>query len=410
MRKPLEGVRVVELSTFVAAPVCGRLLRDLGAEVVKIEAAGGDMWRETVRMYVPDVYNDDHNPIYDLYNTGKHHISLNLKTKEGMEALHKLLAKADVFLTNTRYAALERLGLTYEQLKEKYPSLIYAFVVGYGEKGPDKDLPAFDTTAFWSRSGFLRDLANDDGEHYQPVTPPGGVGDTFTGYLLLSQINAALYRRTFDGQGELVKSGLYHNAIFGMGSMNIKYQEESVPNLPSRRSLGYSFMGSYGCADGEWIYFSRGTVKDFENKIARMVGLDCLTEDPEFQDPVLRKINREKHYVMFKEAFLKQTSTYWLEKLKELDVAGLRMSHFKDVHKDEQAWANDYLEHMQFRDGTTGVMPTCPIEMESVGKVPSKPAPKVGHDTVAVLQDLGYSEAEINDMIATGAVAIKRKV
>ena len=234
------------------------------------------------------------------------------------------------------------------------------------------------------------------------------MGDTFTGYLLLSQINAALYRRTFDGQGELVKSGLYHNAIFGMGSMNIKYQEESVPNLPSRRSLGYSFMGSYGCADGEWIYFSRGTVKDFENKIARMVGLDCLTEDPEFQDPVLRKINREKHYVMFKEAFLKQTSAYWLEKLKELDVAGLRMSHFKDVHKDEQAWANDYLEHMQFRDGTTGVMPTCPIEMESVGKVPSKPAPKVGHDTVAVLQELGYSEAEINDMIATGAVAIKR--
>ena len=96
MRKPLEGVRVVELSTFVAAPVCGRLLRDLGAEVIKIEAASGDMWRETVRMYVPEVYNEDHNPIYDLYNTGKQHISLNLKTKEGMEAMHKLLEKADV--------------------------------------------------------------------------------------------------------------------------------------------------------------------------------------------------------------------------------------------------------------------------------------------------------------------------
>ena len=409
MRKPLEGVRVVELSTFVAAPVCGRLLSDLGAEVIKIEAAAGDMWRETVRMWVPEVYNENHNPVYDLYNTGKRDISLNLKTKEGMAALHKLLEKADVFLTNTRYAALERLGLTYDQLKEKYPRLIYAFVVGYGEKGPDKDLPAFDTTAFWSRSGFLRDLANDDGEHYQPVTPPGGVGDTFTGYLLLSQINAALYRRTFDGKGELVKSGLYHNAIFGMGSMNIKYQED-IPPLPSRRSLGYSFMGSYGCADGEWIYFSRGTVKDFENKIARMVGLDCLTEDPEFQDPVLRKIHREKHYEMFKAAFLKQTSTYWLEELKKLDVAGLRMSHFKDVHKDEQAWANDYLEHMQFPDGTTGVMPTCPIEMESVGRVPSKPAHKVGQDTVAVLQELGYSEAEIGDMIESGAVSTKRKV
>ena len=137
MRKPLEGVRVVELSTFVAAPVCGRLLSDLGAEVIKIEAAAGDMWRETVRMWVPEVYNENHNPVYDLYNTGKRDISLNLKTKEGMAALHKLLEKADVFLTNTRYAALERLGLTYDQLKEKYPRLIYAFVVGYGETGPD---------------------------------------------------------------------------------------------------------------------------------------------------------------------------------------------------------------------------------------------------------------------------------
>ena len=99
-----------------------------------------------------------------------------------------------------------------------------------------------------------------------------------------------------------------------------------------------------------------------------------------------------------------------LEKLKELDVAGLRMSHFKDVHKDEQAWANDYLEHMQFRDGTTGVMPTCPIEMESVGKVPSQPAHKVGQDSVAVLQELGYSQEEIDAMIESGAIAIKRKV
>ncbi len=402
MKKPLDGIRVIEFATFVAAPSCGRLLSDMGAEVIKIEHPNGDGWRYTGVSYKPSVYNMKHNPVFDIYNSGKKYISLNLKSPEGMAALHRMLEKTDVFLTNTRPAALERLGLSYEQLKEKYPSLIYALILGFGEKGPDAALPAFDTTAFWSRGGFLRDMS--DAENYMPVQGPSGIGDTFTGYLLLCQINAALFRRTKDGQGELVKAGLYHNAVFGMGTMNMIAQDPKPHLRPFYRKNGPACSGSFCCADGEWIYFVRGTTQDLEFKIARMVGLEELIDDPRFATAQARGANIKELYLMFRDAFMKQPSAYWLEKLRELDIPGVRMAHFRDICTDEQAWANDYLEHVTFPDGEPGVMPTTPIEMESVGKVPTQHAPAVGRDTLAVLREFGYTAEEIGKMDADGAV------
>lgn len=400
MKKPLEGIRVVELATFVAAPTTGRFLADLGAEVIKIEQPQGDGWRDTG--YKVGYFSRKHNPVFDLYNSGKKHISLNVKTPEGMEAMHKLLEGADIFITNLRTNALARNGLDYETLKDKYPALIYGLMLGFGEKGPDAELPAFDTTAFWSRGGFLRSL--NDADYDVPVTAPAGIGDAFTGYLLLSEILAALFRRSRDGKGELVKAGLYHNAVYGMGTMNIVTQEPDPTPRPIARKDGPVHMGAFCCADGEWIYFIKGSVKEYDKKIATILGLEALLDDPRYADPGAIERNREQLYPMFREAFLKQSSDYWLEKLHAIDVGAVRMVHFSDVSKDEQAWANDYLEHVQFPDGMSGVMPTSPLEMESVGKIVTKPAPMVGHDTVAVLQDLGYSDDEIARMNGSGAI------
>ena len=408
MKKPLEGIRVVELSTFVAAPVCGRILADMGAEVIKVESPSGDGWRTTTANYKPRVYSEDHNPIFDLYNSGKQHVALNLKSEEGMAAMHKLLEKADVFLTNNRPAALERLGLGYEQLKEKYPRMIYALLIGYGEKGPDGSRPAFDGTAFWARGGFLRDMP--DADHYLPLTPPGGIGDTFTGYLLLMQIVAALYRRYSDGQGELVKAGLYHNAVFGMGTMNILTQEPDAHQYPQSRMKSPPHLGAYQCSDGEWIYYAPGTAKNLEEKLAKMTGLDFLLDDPRYATAEARMSNQDYLYPLFRDAIAQKPSAYWLAELERLDLAGVRMAKFSDVCKDEQAWANDYLEHVTFPDGQPGILPTSPLEMESVGKVSTTSAHKVGQDTVAVLQELGYTEKEINAMLRSGAVSDKRKM
>lgn len=399
MHGPLSGIKVVELASFVAAPVVGRMLSDLGAQVIKIEAPAGDGWRQTGIGYLPR-FNEDENPVFDIYNTGKDFISLNLKTPEGKEVLARLLEEADVFLTNTRPAALQRLGLDYDTLKEKYPRLIYAIVLGYGEKGPDKDTPAFDTTAFWSRGGFLRDLSPKSSEYY-PLNPPYGVGDTATGYLLLAEITTALYNRERTGKGDRVRSGLYHNSVFCFGTMQIITQKPFGMTYPCARQDTNVPGGSYECSDGEWIYFTTAAPGSTE-KICKMTGLEHLLEDPIFA-PEVRFQHRQTLYPMFKAAFLSQPSSYWTDLAKEYDVTLVRMRHFSDISEDPQAWENGFVEHVTFRNGNVDVMPASPIEMDSCTPPKTQPAPMRGADTAKVLAQLGYTQAQIEAMLASGA-------
>ena len=400
---PLAGVKVVEMSVYVAAPVCARMLADMGAEVIKIEAPTGDGWRGAGIGYLPR-FNKDENPIFDIYNTGKKHVSLNLKTPEGKEAFLKLLADADVFVTNLRPAALKRLGLAYEDLKEQFPSLIYAAVLGFGKTGPDADMPAYDTTAFWPRSGFLRDMAtvSDDGA-YSPVTAPSSVGDTATGYLLMGEICAALYRRTITGEGDFVTSTLFHNGVFCMGTMIIMTQEPFGRQYPSKR-IDHGFTGHYECADGEWIYFPSGMPKDF-NEFLIMIDHPELIDDPRFV-PAKRWENRHVLYEYFCEGIKKKPHDYWVNYGREHGLPLAHVAHFRDVSKDPQAWANGYLEHVEFRNGNVDIMPASPIEMESFTPPPTRPAPPVGTHTVEVLRSLGYTEEQIDAMIAAGAAVI----
>lgn len=402
MNRPLSGIRVVEFANFVAAPVAARLLADLGAEVIKVERPEGDAWRQTGIGYAPGRYGDDENPVFDIYNSGKKHVAINLKASEGMEAFHKLLGTADVLVTNTRPKALKKLGLSYEDLKEKYPRLVFAIVLGYGEQGPEKDKPAFDTSAFWARSGFLRDQALLK-DNYDPVPPPFGVGDTITGYLLMGEICAALYRREKTGLGDYVRSSLLHNGIFTMGTMSIITQKPYGKVFPQDRAGFGAPSGAYTCADGEWIFIS-GYSSALYPRVYKMIDREDLAEDPLYCDAAGRWQNRYDYYGIIRDAFLQKPSAYWLEKAIELDIPMTRMSHYSDVTEDEQAWANGYLEHVQFRNGNVDVMPRSPIEMDSVGQVDTKTAPTVGADTDCVLESLGYSKEQVQAMHATGVI------
>jgi len=402
MSKPLSGIRVVELSTFVAAPVCARLLADLGADVVKVERPDGDTWRSNGINYVPHRFTPEENPVFDIYNSGKKFLALNLKNKDGMEALHRLLDTADVFVTNMRPAALERLHLSYEDLKEKYPRLVYGIVIGYGEKGPDSEKPAFDTSAFWARSGFLRDQAPLTPD-YLPVQPPYGMGDTITGYLLMGEICAALLRREKTGTGDLVRSSLFHNGIFTMGTMAIISQKPYGRVHPMDRVTWGAPSGSYLCADGEWIFLSGYSPATYP-QVYRMLGVDHLCDDPRFADAEGRMKHKEIYYKIIREAFLTKPSAYWLERSKEFDTPLTRMGHYSDLADDPQAWANDYLEEVTFRNGEVDVMPRSPIEMESVGKLTTSTAPGIGGDSREVLLGLGYSAQQVDAMMASGAV------
>ena len=152
--RPLEGIRVVELGTHVAAPVIARLCADWGADVIKVESPKGEAYR-TVGSAWKLPAAEDNNPIFQPHNMNKRSLCLNLKTDEGREALMTLLERADVFVTNTRVQALERLGIGYEQIKERCPQLVYAVCTGFGMEGPDRDGPGFDSASFWGRGGMM---------------------------------------------------------------------------------------------------------------------------------------------------------------------------------------------------------------------------------------------------------------
>lgn len=403
MHAPLSGIKVLDLSTYVAAPVCCRLLADLGAEVIKVERPTGDTWRTTGKAYVPQRFTDQENPVFDIYNSGKQHIALDLKTPEGKEVFWKLLEQADVFVTNTRPAALQRLGISYEDLKEKFPKLIYGIVLGYGEEGPDKDKPAFDTTGFWSKSGFLRDMATM-GEHYAPVNPPFGVGDTITGYLLMGEICAALYRRSQTGLGDYVRSTLYHNGIFTMGTMQIISQKPFGREFPATRTAHGVPGGIYQCSDDDWIYVGVGYNSALIAKLCEIIGRPELANDPKYDTQQKRMEHQVEYYRYFRDAFLTQPAGYWLQLAEQQDLPIVRLNHFSDVAEDEQAWINGYLEHVTFANGKTDIMPSSPIEMDSVGALKTVPAPQIGANTDAILQQLGYSAEAIDAMKASGAI------
>lgn len=399
MKKPLEGYTVIDLTTFVAAPTTARLLADMGARVIKVEPPKGDAWRASGVGFDAKRFSKEENPIFDLYNNGKDMISLNLKSEEGMAVMQQLLSKADVFITNNRPASLARMGLDYETLHKKYPRLIYGIVLGYGAKGPDADKKAFDTTAFWSRSGFLRDQAiiMPDGQ-YEPVNAPSSVGDSYTGTVLAMEVLAAVLQRQETGEGQLLSASLYHVGMFAMSTMIVRQQYEGGKVQPETREKGRPQGGPLECADGEWIYYG-----DSVDLLFKLAGREELLADERMQPAVrFKPENRGLVLEGLRQCAKTKTADQWLEALKPYDPTTVRMAHFGDNATDPQAVENDFVRKVTYPTGFTHNVPTAPFEMEQMQACDLHPTKPVGADTVKVLQELGYTEAQISAMLEAG--------
>lgn len=397
----LQGVKVVELSTFVAAPVCARMLADFGAEVVKIEGFRGDPWRATAKASTNTC--EEENPVFDIYNAGKKSIRIDIKHEGGMQVLMKLLQDADVFITNTRGASLKKLSLDYETLHKKFPRLIYATITGYGEKGPDASAPGFDNIAFWTRSGFLMDLSVK-GEGSYPVYSPTGAGDTFTGTALFSGVLAALYQRERTGQGEYVTTALLNAGLWMFGSMLLQAQDKYHIKWPKERADSSPFSTSYKCADGEWIGITildhdryRATVFDLLGVTEEMAPMNITTQEA-------MKAMSAQIIPVFERAFLKKTSREWLELFRAADVVCGILNHMRDAIKDEQAIVNDFVQEYSCHNGEVCMMPCPPVRLASQPTPKATKTPLSGEDTRKVLSELGYEEQEITQLICGGAV------
>ena len=395
--RPLEGIRVVELANYVAAPIVGRILADMGAEVVKIEGRGGDAWRNTAAEHTQTEW--DESPMFDIYNVGKKSLSLNLKAKEGMEIFHKLLKDADLFITNTRQHSLVKMGIDYDSLKDKYPRLIYATLTGFGYEGPDKDAPGFDNIAFWARSGYSADMTTRGS---YPVNSRFAMGDTISGTTLFGAVMTAFYQRERTGKGDFVTMSLYNAGIWAFGGGVVLGQAPYFYPMPESRYTGKPNNLAYRCADDEWI---RCTFFEFDRYSPRFFNALGITEEMEARNihSMQDMIDAAEDLIpLFEERFAQKTSKEWLKIFSDLDIVCGRINHFKDVVLEEQAWANQYLQKYHCSNGAERILPSCPVRLGSQGVFPLGEPVMYGQHNREIVAGLGYTEEEIAAMTEAG--------
>ena len=397
---PLQGIRVVDLSTFVAVPSCARLLAEFGAEVIKIEGMGGDPWRVTGKSITKT--GDEENPVYDVYNIGKKNICLDIKNEKGMECLMRMLESADVFLTNIRPQSLAKIGLDAQTLMEKFPRLIYASLNGFGPRGPEADRPGFDNVGFWARSGFLMDMSLEENPY--PIFGPTGIGDSISGNALLTGVLAALYRREKTGKGDVIETSLYGSTIWFMASMIVGAQEKYGWKF-RRNLLDMSpFSCFYECADRKWLMLTVLEYDRYAAAVYRVLGISEQVAALGVTNYASMRSHPKEMMDLMVNAFRQKPIAEWLHLLGEADVVADEMTHFRDIAVSEQAWATEHVEQCGCHNGETCVLPCPPVQMGSYKREPSSSAPMPGENTDEVLRQFGYSEEEIRDMHACKAV------
>lgn len=389
----LEGVKVVELSSFVAAPCCAKILADWGADVIKIESPQGDNLREVGGIYnSPATVNE--NPMFELENGNKKGICIDIKSEQGKEILEKLLKDADVFVTNVREQSLYKSGLSYDQLKDKYPGLIHAHILGYGEKGPLKDKPGFDYTAYFARGAVSMSLME---KGTSPANTNAGFGDHYAGISLAAGILAALFRKTKTGMGERVTTSLYHTAIFGMGLMITTAQYGNEMPL-SRRTPNNPLGTTYKCKDDRWIQLALLAYNKWYPKFCQVIERPDLIEDKRFNTQSAVINNVETFVEILEIEMAKKTLDEWAELLEKADLPYEQLQTCEDILVDKQAWENEYLFKNTYDSGNTGVLVNTPVIFKESGLKSYETAPKLGQDTASVLAELGYSVEEIEEM------------
>ena len=389
VHKPLEGIKVVELASFVAAPAAGRMLAEMGADVIRVESTAGDPWRfYGVNCGLPVA--DEENPLFDLYNLGKRDIQLDTKTPEGKEILLRLLGEADVFITNNRLKSLVRAGLDYDSLKDRFPKLIYGLVTGYGQTGPDVDAPGYDGVAFFSRSGMLADMAEPGG---YPASAPGCVGDGTTGAALFGGICAALLNRERTGMGDFVETSLFGNAVWLCGTMSAF--EQYGYHYPKKRSEMGALYTFYKCKDGEWLHLAVTQHDRYWKPLAEALNVPELAEDERFKNAALISRNRAQLIPLLEQAFSQFDYDEIAARLRERDIVFDRMRHYRELAADPQAVANGFVKEHIYENGHSFMMAMLPVHMRNMDETGTGRGPQMGEHTDEILKQYGYSEEAI---------------
>jgi crotonobetainyl-CoA:carnitine CoA-transferase CaiB-like acyl-CoA transferase len=392
----LEGLKVVEMATWVAGPACATVMADWGADVVKVESPLGDV----TRAFALDTAESPGNPIFTNENRGKRGVILDITKPAGRAALIELIKQADIFVTNTRYRSLKKFGLDYETLKELSPRLIYGIVAGYGLVGPDADLPAFDITAFWTRSGMARAMIPTDQEPF-PSRP--GFGDHTTGLATLCGILAALHERNQTGKGRFVEGSLIRAGAYAISwdlAVQLRYGEV-VTTLP-RRDRPSAIGGYFQTGDGRWLAIVPRNLQCYTGVLIAVDRPEALA-DPRFEPPVLDMDAVRDLRAIIDEGFAGMTLEEAGAALTANEIAWAPMATLKELAESEMAENAGCFVTVEDGWGGSFRAPAAPVRFPEGAPHVGRAAPKHGQHTREVLAAAGFDPDQILALLAEGA-------
>jgi crotonobetainyl-CoA:carnitine CoA-transferase CaiB-like acyl-CoA transferase len=398
----LNGLHVVDLASWIAGPAAATVLSDFGADVVKVEPPGvGDAYRAFSRI-PPNPEVEGINYTWQLDNRNKRSIELNLKSPGARAVIERLVQWADVLVTNFPPPTRAKLGLDYDDLAPLNPQLIYADITGFGETGPDSDKPGFDVTSYWARSGLMHMT-------HQPTAPPAinvfGSGDHATAISLYAGIMTALYRREKTGQGSRVTASLIAEGAWGAGCwLQGVLAGADDPHPVDRRDPPNALGSVYRTADDRWLLLAFANENKEVPLFLSAIGHPEAAEDPRFADSRSRHAHAAEITALLDKEFAGRPLAEWRT---ILDAAGLTYGVAQTLAEcaDDPQFLADRV-FVPIDDGGSGSYLTIdsPVRLDQEEKVRPRPAPALGEHTAAVLVELGFDPAGIEDLRTTGAI------
>ncbi|MCW2527396.1 MAG: fldA 4 [Pseudonocardiales bacterium] len=399
MYQLLQGVRVIDFSTWLFVPSGGAVLADWGADVIKIEdAAGPDPSRG---LAVGGVNAEGIAPMVEFANRGKRSVGLDIRTEGGLELLYRLVAGADVFMTNVRTSATERIGIDVASLRKVNPKIICVRGTGFGQVGPKAGQPAFDVSAAWAAGGAAFLSARTDNPY--PPFPAGSYGDTAGGLAAAGAVAAALFKRDRTGEPSTIDIALQAIGMWMMGpqitlgALGMLYEpfRQEAPANP--------LVNAYRSKDRRWLYFSLMQADRFWPDFCRYVGLEHLIDDPLFLDSAARAINTEQLVEILNGVFAQFTMAQWVLKLEGFDGVWGPDASPAEIPDDPHVRENGFVVDVEYADGVHPLVAT-PAQFDEQRGGTAVRAPRHGEHTDEVLAELGLSMDEILKYKLDGAV------
>jgi crotonobetainyl-CoA:carnitine CoA-transferase CaiB-like acyl-CoA transferase len=379
----LAGIRVVELTMWVAGPSAGGLLADWGADVIKVEPPSGDPQRN---IFGALGYGDLPVPGFALDNRGKRSVALDLASEDGAAMMEQLLASADVFLTNMRPKSLEGIGLSPEQVHQRHPNLVVGTITGYGLDGPDAELPGYDIGAFWARTGIARDLVPRGAA---PLGVRGGLGDHYTGLSATAGLLAALLERGRTGKGRIVETSLLRTGLWAIGHQVVVQDHFGrLESAKPREIAPTPLVNCYESADGHWFWLIGVEADRHFPTVAAAIDQPELVEDERFGDSKSRRKNSAELIAIFDEAFRSQPLAHWKQRFAAHDVWYAPAQTIGEVLEDPQVHAAGGFVQVANPDGEPYRSVNNPVTFRGNALTHTRPSPAVGEHNDELRREL----------------------